>query len=701
MTSNFSTLERFDADDIYKAIADGEIVFDMFSDRLWESEAAVLYRDEEALNFYTKLNCQAPVESPRKRGGVLVKEGAFVEIDGVRLAIQVLGATRVILERPDGSLLRLQTSEFYSGIHDKWILVPDDFEESPEDIWTLPTRLSEKAIKRALFRQEQIRLYKTDKRLCTVPIRTIQRWAHDEKAAGSDLRAREQALAGQEERRGHTPRIPEWQISLIYQVAKKILNNPDAFSLLRGWREFCDLCKKQKEYLGDPCSYPTFVRYFRIYKLLDIRKREGSRVAENVRPITWHTDVGEPVHGMRPLAVVHVDSTQLNLHARHPVKAGSLNRPWLTVACDAHSRKILAFYISFRKPSYRSTMMVFRALIHRTRGLAPEMLVMDGGPEFKNQNLKRLLDHYRVQARWRKKPRQGSVMERTFGVTQQQFFHDLEGNSKFMHRVRQMTKETFPESRVSWTLMAIYYGLEFYADEIHGETVHPALGAKPNAYFSARLIETGSRAICVIPFDRTFLIETCPNVNYGGKRTVSNVRGIYVEGVRFNGKVLRRKELDGKSVEVKIDWWDPRLVYVLVGEHWHTCYSKFYARLATATHAERKSAWLKFKLRTGRGKHTIDEEMRERYLFVYQAENFDPLLRTQEDEERRLYGGINMTIADMDAWKEHYGCEFSRPRPSPAKKTTTARTGARVKFSRPSRFDTGGDIDDNARDERA
>jgi putative transposase len=691
----------FDADDIYKAIVDHQIAFDMLRGRIWESAEAVIFRDQSALEFYSNLDNQRPAEPVRKRGGVSVRQGAVVRVDGDSLSIQVLGDTRVLLERPDGSVWRMTSQVFYQGVHDGWIAVLDDRDESCDDIWSIPVRISEKAIARALFREQEIARYKTDKNLCTTPVRTIQRWMHDLSAAGKDLRAQEQALAGHEEGRGRKSRIPEWQILLIYEVAREVLNNHNAYSLLRGWREFKKLCKAKTEFSGRPCSYPTFCRYVRRCRLLDVRKREGNRVAENVRPITWHADVGEPVHGMRPLAVVHIDSTQVNLHARHPLKTISLGRPWLTVAYDAHSRKVLAAYISFRKPSYVSTMMVFRALILRTKGFAPELLVMDGGPEFKNKSLKNLLGHYRVQARWRKKPRQGCVIERLFGVGQQQFFHDLAGNSKFMVRVRQMTKETFPENRVSWTLTAIYYGFEFYADEIYGETHHPAIDAKPNEYFSARLYETGSRAIQIIPFDRIFLIETCPDVSSGGKRVVNNVRGVFVEGVWFHGPVLRRKELHGKPVQVKIDWWDPRMVYVLDPEgYWHTCFSRYFDRLSTATQAERKSAWQRLKQRTGRGKHLLDEEIQERYLLAYEAQNFDPILQTQEDEARRLYNGMNMTFADTEAWKAHYQRTTSPPRRAVAK-TVQTTAGGRLKFSRPSRFDSEGKKDDEGKDERA
>src|SRR5258708_22770300 len=48
---------------------------------------------------------------------------------------------------------------------------------------------------------------------------------------------------------------------------------------------------------------------------------------------------------------------------------------------DAYSRRLLAVYLTFDPPSYRSLMMVVRICVQRFERL-PQSLVVDGGREF-------------------------------------------------------------------------------------------------------------------------------------------------------------------------------------------------------------------------------------------------------------------------------------------------------------------------------
>jgi hypothetical protein len=51
------------------------------------------------------------------------------------------------------------------------------------------------------------------------------------------------------------------------------------------------------------------------------------------------------------------------IRSREPirrVKSSGINVPWATVLIDAMSRRILAVYLTFDEPSYRSCMMVLR-----------------------------------------------------------------------------------------------------------------------------------------------------------------------------------------------------------------------------------------------------------------------------------------------------------------------------------------------------
>ena len=53
----------------------------------------------------------------------------------------------------------------------------------------------------------------------------------------------------------------------------------------------------------------------------------------------------------------------------------------MTLLVDAFSRRILAVFVTFDEPSYRSCMMVLRLCVQR-HGRLPQIIVVDNGPEF-------------------------------------------------------------------------------------------------------------------------------------------------------------------------------------------------------------------------------------------------------------------------------------------------------------------------------
>ncbi|MGB5711310.1 MAG: transposase [Waterburya sp.] len=79
-------------------------------------------------------------------------------------------------------------------------------------------------------------------------------------------------------------------------------------------------------------------------------------------PSTGKREFTTPRHGDRPWAICHLDHTQLDLELVSSKTKALLGRPWVTFLSDAYSRRILAFYLTFDAPSYRSCMMVERPI---------------------------------------------------------------------------------------------------------------------------------------------------------------------------------------------------------------------------------------------------------------------------------------------------------------------------------------------------
>ncbi|MEH2270696.1 MAG: transposase family protein, partial [Nostoc sp.] len=186
-------------------------------------------------------------------------------------------------------------------------------------------------------------------------------------------------------------------------------------------------------------------------------KRQGAKAAYATEPFVWELALNTRPHGNRPLEIVHIDHTELDIELRSQATGRLLGRPWLTLLTDAYSRRILAVYLTFDAPSYRSCMMGLRILVQR-QGRFPSTLVVDGGKEFHSIYFDTLLARYHCTKKTRPggKPRFGSVIERLFGTTNTEFIYNLLGNTQASKQPRQLTKTVDPKQLAVWNLGDLY-----------------------------------------------------------------------------------------------------------------------------------------------------------------------------------------------------------------------------------------------------
>jgi transposase InsO family protein len=147
-------------------------------------------------------------------------------------------------------------------------------------------------------------------------------------------------------------------------------------------------------------------------------KRRGRRAAYQLEPPHLELHLTTPRHGDRPFHICHADHTELDVEIVCSSTGRNLGRPWWTILIDAFSRRLLAFFLSFDPPSYRSCMMVLRECVRR-HGRLPQILVVDGGKEFDSVYFETLLARYECTKKTRPpaQPRFGSVCERLFGTS--------------------------------------------------------------------------------------------------------------------------------------------------------------------------------------------------------------------------------------------------------------------------------------------
>jgi putative transposase len=305
--------------------------------------------------------------------------------------------------------------------------------------------------------------------------------------------------------------------------------------------------------------------------------RIGEKAAYDLEPHYLELEWTTPRHGVRPWHICHVDHTPLPLKFVHSALGKIVSTVWLTILTDAHTRKVLAYYLSFDEPSYRSCMMVMRDCVRRN-SCVPQILVCDQGADFMSVYFETLLASLNITKRERRagKPKAGSVCERIFNTSQSQFVKVLLGSTDLVEQhFRSISPEVDPTRHAVWTLERFDKGMDAYLAEVYHPNHHAGLGMSPNAAWALGLRSHGHREHRAIPFDPQFIINTCPGVRKGKAKVTP--AGIKINYRWFSCAELLAPGVLGISVDARYDPFNCGTAYAYVGGQWHTCYSEFHA----------------------------------------------------------------------------------------------------------------------------
>jgi transposase InsO family protein len=334
-------------------------------------------------------------------------------------------------------------------------------------------------------------------------------------------------------------------------------------------------------------SYVTFCLAVRERPMFEqTLKRQGHRAAYTHAPFYFELQPTTPRHGDRPFEIGHIDHTELDVEVVCSHTGRPLGRPWMTILTDAFSRRGLSFYLTFDAPSYRSCMMILRECVRR-HGRLPQILVLDGGPEFESTYFETLLARYEVTKKTRPpaQARFGSVCERLFGTTNTQFVHNLRGNTQITRNVRQVTKSVNPQGQAVWSLGALEERLSEYVFEIYDTAAHPSLGQSPREAFTAGLESGGLRKQRMIPYDEDFLMATLPTTPKGFAKIVPG-RGVKVNQIHYWSDRFRNPAVEGTRVAVRYDPFDAGAAYAYVERQWVHCCSEYHTVFQGRTQKE-------------------------------------------------------------------------------------------------------------------
>ena len=251
----------------------------------------------------------------------------------------------------------------------------------------------------------------------SVPARTLRRWVASYRAAERKYGNGYMGLLPRSSDRGNsTQRLPEDTRLLMSEFIAADFETLKQKSMYISWIGLKRACEARN--IQAP-SYKTF--NLAVHAKAGFRqtlKRQGRRAAYVQEPFYIELDLKTPRHGDRPFEIGHIDHTELDVEVISAHTGQVLGRPWMTLLIDAFSRRVLAFYVTFDPPSYRSCMMILRECVRRHRRL-PQIVVLDGGREFDSVYFETLLARYECTKKTRPpaKARFGSVCERLFGIS--------------------------------------------------------------------------------------------------------------------------------------------------------------------------------------------------------------------------------------------------------------------------------------------
>ena len=564
-----------DSDNAYALIVMGDIYVDLETNALAEPHAVPVFSNEAAaLTPRSQLaiaRCGGPVTIDLQIGTNLVWDNNTYKIVNS-------SPERVWLKAAAGDAIPLTTTEVYDLIKSGMVrAAPSISREGFEpNVAQVLSRTPVRQLKKAHERYQRILPYligDAPGTVETVPGRTLRRqlrqYRQAEEAHGcgfvgliSDYSAVGRPLV---ERPTEVQQLLKHYGEQVYE--SPVQKNKSAVYLL--FKQECEA----KGFPDVPCYKSFAAALNRRPRHTQVTKRKG-KVASYKYQFYYWLEQHTPRHGDRPFEIGHADHTQLDDEVLSSITGENLGRPWLSLLVDAYSRRILALYLTFDEPSYRSCMMLLRDCVRRW-GRLPQTLVVDGGREFRSTFFDVLTAIYQVTKKTRpaKQPRHGSVCERVFGTTNSQFAHQLRGNTQIMRGdIRTVYAAVNPKKHALWTLSAVYEKLCEWAYEVYDQRDHWTLKRSPRQMFEHGLSVGGKRQLRGIAYDDDFVIYTLPSTRKGTAK-LNIPRGIKINNFYYWCEDFRDPSLAFKQVPVRYDPYDISIAYVFVHNSWVKCYS--------------------------------------------------------------------------------------------------------------------------------
>ncbi|WP_042142795.1 TnsA endonuclease N-terminal domain-containing protein [Paucisalibacillus sp. EB02] len=598
----------FTADDIYKLIILGEIYVDLEQFLIFNYDKFPLYINKETADAILNAE-QSMSNTPNENIGNVVNIEAGKEIiwNGNPWTIINVGEAEISLLDKSESIIPLPFNAFEKLIKMGAIKSLENNaalqEKTTKEFLDIIKSASPAELARANEKYDKLQQHFNGEKV-DVSERTLRYWKEKFREAEKIFGRGFVGLITKNHRKGnYTDRLNPDVAKLMEDYIENHYENKKQRNKSSVYNSYRNACLSKGL---EPPSRKTFYKYIedRPSYEQDLQRR-GPRAAYDKEPFHWELSLSTPRHGVRPFEIAHMDHTELDIRLICSKTKKDLGKPWLTILIDAFSRRVLAFYLTFDPPSYKSCMNTIRECVSKYSRL-PKTLVVDGGKDLQSVYFDTLLATYYCSKKTRPgaKPKYGSVCERFFGTANTEFIYTLAGNTQLTKLVRQMTKDFDPKNFAIWTLETLNEYLTQYFYEIYDTQIHSSLDQSPRDAYQQSILRTGERKQTYIRYDESFEMLTLPTTTKGTAK-VQPGQGVKINNSYYNSFELNNPSIEGKQIPVRFDPFDYSKAYGYVGNYWVELNSQYELefegkslkeiKIATAEIKKRKSETQKSK----------------------------------------------------------------------------------------------------------
>lgn len=403
--------------------------------------------------------------------------------------------------------------------------------------------------------------------------RTIRRHRKNFRDSGGDVRS----IVPQWENCGNSApvigNVHQSFLEAFIRAGKSDPNDPSIGSCFNAYQKAFPQARLEIDFFdAHPVCRSSFYTYWHRTSLQhDDSFSRGGRRLENE-----HADSFDPANktiiATRPFAVAHIDHWKTDLH----LVVGYINgakitkRAWLTAMVDAFSGEVLAIWLSFSDPSKKACTMVLRDCVRR-HGRLPEMIITDGGSDFKSAHFLVMLATFGVVRCERppEDPRFGQQVERLFKDFKDRFVRGLPGFGISIERARAVSAAFKAQRNASLTLLEAFEAIESFVFQGHNNGLKPgdissrlAIRLKADRLYP----HSGKKVV----WDLRFLIATSiesPDTNY----KLWTGRGIHVYDKWYSSPRLLQYRGYKKDISVRLEPYADSVIYVCIEGKWLEC----------------------------------------------------------------------------------------------------------------------------------